>query len=138
MKVLPFLYNINVFLNAGVFSGKFNHWLPSWAGNKTESKKPFLGIDGKLTSIGNDTLVKLKNMLKDNNETKAKGNVATAKEHAYALLGELKQQLNNTASNANRLLPASKGEIDQQNLIINRLVMQINALTLVSGIASAV
>jgi hypothetical protein len=47
-----------------------------------------------------------------------------------------------------RLLPASKGEVErgideqnlinnEQNLVINQLVMQVNALTPVSGIPSA-
>lgn len=43
---------------------------------------------------------------------------------------------------ATDLLPASKGEVqrynDAQNVIINQLVKQINALTPVSGISSAV
>lgn len=84
--------------------------------------------------------MKIEHLLKDKNELKARANNTIAEENA--LLGELKQRLNGTISTANNILPASKGEyyqqakeIDQQNMIIDRLVMQINALTPVSGIA---
>ena len=125
-----------MFLYAGSYSNIFSHELP----NRTQSKWPFLGIDGTLASIGNDTIVKVEHMLMDN-EFKSKANITAAE--TTALLGELKQRLNITVSIAKSILPASKGEfqrqaneIDKQNMIINQLIKQVNALTPVSGITS--
>ena len=136
------LFTQQIFPLAGSFSDSFNHWIPSKVANKTEPNTPSMGILPKLRNFENDTISKAEHMLKDNNELKAKASNATVERNA--LLGKLKQQLNETVSKSQSVLPASKGQlqeqgkkIDEQDIIINELVKQINALTPVSGIASA-
>ena len=67
-----------------------------------------------------------------------------AEAEGSALLGELKQRFNGTVLTSKSLLPATKGElqqqaneIDSQNRIVNQLVKQVNALTPVSRTAKA-